>query len=121
MLISICAATTLIALLYEGGTTAHSLFSYPVEEEDDIDDIHPTDYHFFPRWKHLFKISVIFWDDIVSNDRSLFEVVLRAMATAWEKTRYYICICTGDFAQACLFCLLILNTTGTYCLHLRSI
>jgi hypothetical protein len=38
LLISICAATSLAALLYEGATTAHSLFSYPVEDETDVDD-----------------------------------------------------------------------------------
>ena len=100
MLIAICAATTLAALLYEGGTTAHSLFGYPVVEEEDIDDIHPMDCHFSPdRSEFLREVSVIFWDEIVSNDRALFEAVLRAMSTAWEKTRYYIFICAGDFAQ----------------------
>ncbi len=38
LLISICAATGLAALLFDGATTAHSLFNYPVEEEDDVDD-----------------------------------------------------------------------------------
>jgi len=38
LLISICAAPSLAALLYEGATTAHSLFSYPVEDETDVDD-----------------------------------------------------------------------------------
>ncbi len=38
LLISICAAAILAALLYEGATTAHSLFSYPVEGETDVDD-----------------------------------------------------------------------------------
>jgi hypothetical protein len=38
LLISICAATGLAALLFDGTTTAHSLFNYPVEEEDDVDD-----------------------------------------------------------------------------------
>jgi hypothetical protein len=38
ILITICAATSLAALSYEGATTAHSLFSYPVEDETDVDD-----------------------------------------------------------------------------------
>ena len=33
LLISICAPTRLAALLYEGATTAHSLFRYPVEDD----------------------------------------------------------------------------------------
>jgi hypothetical protein len=38
LLISICAATGLAALLFDGATTAHSLFNYPVEEGDDVDN-----------------------------------------------------------------------------------
>ena len=38
ILITICAATTLAALLFEGATTAHSLFNYPVVEEEDVDE-----------------------------------------------------------------------------------
>jgi hypothetical protein len=36
--ISICTATGLAALLFDGATTAHFLFNYPVKEEDDVDD-----------------------------------------------------------------------------------
>ena len=39
LLNSICAATSLAVLLYEGATTAHSLFRNPVEDEMDVDDI----------------------------------------------------------------------------------
>jgi hypothetical protein len=42
LLIAICAATSLAALLFEGSVTAHYLFSYPVEDEDDVDDLNPT-------------------------------------------------------------------------------
>jgi hypothetical protein len=38
LLISICACTSLAALLFEGAMTSHSLFGYPVEDENDIDD-----------------------------------------------------------------------------------
>jgi hypothetical protein len=38
LLISICAATSLAALLYEEATMAHSLLSYPVEDEMDVGD-----------------------------------------------------------------------------------
>jgi hypothetical protein len=37
VMIQCCAATTLAALLFEGATTAHSLFRYPVIEEIDKD------------------------------------------------------------------------------------
>jgi hypothetical protein len=43
LLISICAAATLVALIFKGATTAHSLFGYPVEEEEDVDDQNPTE------------------------------------------------------------------------------
>jgi hypothetical protein len=38
LLISICAASSLAALSFDGETTAHSLFSYPVKDETDVDD-----------------------------------------------------------------------------------
>jgi hypothetical protein len=41
-LITICMATSLAALSFEGAVTAHSSFGYPVEDEEDVDDINPT-------------------------------------------------------------------------------
>jgi hypothetical protein len=41
-LIAICAATSLAALSFEGAVTAHSLFGYPVEDKDNVDDLNPT-------------------------------------------------------------------------------
>jgi hypothetical protein len=38
LLITICAQSSLAALTFDGATTAHSLFLYPVEDENDIDD-----------------------------------------------------------------------------------
>jgi hypothetical protein len=37
LLKGICAATSLAALSFEGAVTAHSLFGYPVEDEEDVD------------------------------------------------------------------------------------
>jgi hypothetical protein len=42
LLIAICAATSLAALSFEGAVTAHSLFDYPVEDKDNVDDFNPT-------------------------------------------------------------------------------
>jgi hypothetical protein len=42
LLIAICAAKSLAALSFEGAVTAHSLFGYPVEDEEDVDDLNPT-------------------------------------------------------------------------------
>jgi hypothetical protein len=42
LLIAICAASSIAALSFEGSVTAHSLFGYPVEDKDDVDDLNPT-------------------------------------------------------------------------------
>ncbi len=42
LLIAICAATSLAALLFEGAVTAHSLFGCPVEDKEVVDDLNPT-------------------------------------------------------------------------------
>ncbi len=42
LLIAICAATSLAALSFEGAVMAHSLFGYPVEDKEDVDDLNPT-------------------------------------------------------------------------------
>jgi hypothetical protein len=41
-LIAICAATSLAALSFVGAVTACSLFGYPVEDKEDVDDLNPT-------------------------------------------------------------------------------
>ncbi len=68
-LISICAATGLVVLLFDGATTAHSLFNYPVEEEDDVDDQDRPQCDFNKQQSDFLKeVSVIFWDEFISND-----------------------------------------------------
>ena len=100
LLIAISAATSLAALSFKGAVTAHSLFGYPVEDEVDIDDLNPT------RCKvkkeqadFLHEVSVIFWDEYISNDCNLMEAVLEQLKTLWGKPRYYVFVCAGDFAQ----------------------
>ncbi len=39
LLIAICAAP---ALSFEGAVTAHSLFGYPVNDKDNVDDLNPA-------------------------------------------------------------------------------
>jgi hypothetical protein len=41
LLIAICAAMSLAVLSFESAVTAHSLFGYPVEDEEDVDDLNP--------------------------------------------------------------------------------
>ncbi len=69
LLISICSATSLAALLSNGATTAHSLFNYPVEEEDDVNNQDCPQCGFNKQRSDFLKeVSVIIWDEFISND-----------------------------------------------------
>jgi hypothetical protein len=103
ILITICTATSLAALSYEGATTTHSLFLYPVEDENDVDDQNLAGCNF--KQEHcyfLYEISVIFLDEFISNDCILIEAVLEEFKTRWDTPRYYVFVCASDFAQACM-------------------
>jgi hypothetical protein len=64
ILITICTATSLATLSYEGAITAHSLFLYPVEDETDVDDQNFAGCNFNQeRCDFLYEISVIFWGE----------------------------------------------------------
>jgi hypothetical protein len=99
----ICTAMSLAALSYEGATTAHSLFLYPVEDETDVDYQNLAGCNFNQeRCDFLYEISVIFWDEFISNDHILMEAVLEEFKTRWDTPHYYIFVCAGAFAQACM-------------------
>ncbi len=102
-LISICAATSLAASNFDGTTAAHSLFSYLVEDETDVDDQDLTtcDFNKEP-CDYLRKVSVIFWDEFISNDHILMEAVLEEFKLRRDRPRYYVFVCAGDFAQVCI-------------------
>lgn len=100
ILIALCASTSLAALIYDGALTAHSLFSYPVEDESDIDDVDLPMCNFRKeRSEFLYQVSVIFWDEFISNDRMLIEAVIDAFKSTWDKPRYFVFVCAGDFCQ----------------------
>jgi hypothetical protein len=102
ILITICAATSLAALSCEGATTAHSLFLYPVEDETDVDDQNLAGCNFNKeRCDFLYEISVIFWDESISNNCILMEAVEK-FKTRWDTPCYYVFVCAGDLAQACM-------------------
>jgi hypothetical protein len=62
--------------LFEGAVTAHSSFGYPVQDEEDVDNINPTRCEINNERKDfLFEVSVIFWDKFISNDRIHMEAV----------------------------------------------
>jgi hypothetical protein len=105
LLIAIWAATSLTALSFEGAVIAHSIFGYPVEDKDNVDDLNPT-------WckvkkeqvDFLNEVSVIFWDEYISNDYNLMEAVLEQLKMLWKKPQYYVFVCAGDFAQVSIHC-----------------
>ncbi len=98
-----CAATSLAALSYEGAPTAHSLFLYPVEDETDVDNQNLAGCNFNKeRCEFLHEVSVMFWDEFISNNCILMEAVLQEFKTRWDTPRYYVFVCAGDFAQSCM-------------------
>ena len=100
ILIALCASTSLAALIFDGALTAHSLFAYPVEDESDIDDIDLPMCNFRKeRCEFLYQVSVIFWDEFISNDRMLIEAVIDAFKSTWDMPRYFVFVCAGDFCQ----------------------
>jgi hypothetical protein len=50
----------------------------------------------------LLEQSVIFWDEFISNNCILMEAVLEEFKTRWDTPRYYVFVCAGGFAQACM-------------------
>ena len=85
ILISIRAATGLAALLFEGATTAHSLFGYPVEDVTDVDDQNLATCDFKQeRSEFLHEIYVFFWVEFINNDCMLTEAVLEESKTRWD-------------------------------------
>jgi hypothetical protein len=99
----ICSATSHAALSYEGATMSHSLFLYPVEDETDVNNQNLSGCNFNQeRCDFLYEISAIFWDEFISNDCILMEAVLEEFKTRWVSLRYYVFVCAGDFAQACM-------------------
>ena len=47
----------------------------------------------------LKEVTVIFWDEFISNDCNIIEAVLKQFSTLWEEPKYYVFVCAGDFAQ----------------------
>jgi hypothetical protein len=77
------------ALLFEGAVTAHSLFGYPVEDKEDVDYLNPTRCEVKKEQADfLHVVSVIFWDEYISNDCNLMEAVLEQLKMLWKKPWY---------------------------------
>jgi len=95
-----CASTGLAATTYENFNTAHSLFKYPVVEEEDRDEASVTESQLSlecnpKRFELLTSTDLIVWDEFPSNNRDLFEAVCRALNDLQGK----VCVTFGDFEQ----------------------
>ena len=96
VLIKVCAATTLAALLYDHGVTAHNLFKFPVVEETDKDMDFQAECELDKdeeRLECLTATVVIFWDEFCSNDKELFEAVIRYFR---QRGKGFLFVCAGD-------------------------
>jgi len=97
----VCAATGLAATLYDGGTTAHSLFKIPVEEIDvEAEDDEGRELtcqlpEGSQRLELLLATDLIVWDEFPNNHRHSFEAVYRAM----KGFKGRILVACGDFRQ----------------------
>ncbi len=101
--ITICTQSSLAALIFDGANMAHSLFLYPLEDENYIDDQNLPTCNFNKECcDFLYEVSVIFWDEFISNDHILIEAVLQEFKTRWNTPRFYVFVCAGDFAQVCI-------------------
>ena len=94
ILITICTATSLAALSYEGATTDHSFFLYPVEDETDVDNQNLAGCNFNQEGcDFLYEVSVIFLDEFISNNCILMKAVLEEFKTRWDTPRYsFLCV-----------------------------
>src|SRR3546814_16233614 len=77
----VCAATGLAATLYEGGTTAHSLFKIPIEDEADLEDEEHELKCKLPcnsqRLELLMATNLVVWDEFPNQHRHSFEAAYK--------------------------------------------
>jgi hypothetical protein len=93
-----CASTALAATNYDDFTTAHSLFCFPVFEEDEIDESEPPrcQMEANPERKELLDAArVIIWDEMICNHKQLYEAAYRET----ECFKGKVLICMGDWRQ----------------------
>ena len=93
-----CASTGLAATLYEGFETAHSLFKFPVIEDDERDVDTPIECNLLNtsnRLEFLQNVDLILWDEFPSCDREVFEAAYRALNGFQDK----IVVTMGDMRQ----------------------
>ena len=75
--------------MFEGATTAHSLFGYSVEDETEVDDQNLATCDFKQeRSEFLHQVYVFFWDEFINNDCMLMEAVWEENTTRWDHPRH---------------------------------
>jgi hypothetical protein len=93
-----CASTGLAATIYDDFYTAHELFCFPVVEEGEEDESAPPYCQFEnnqQREELLKEARVIIWDEMVSNNKDIYEAAHRGLQQFHGK----ILICMGDWRQ----------------------
>ena len=93
-----CASTGLAATNYDGFETAHSLFCFPVIEDQDKDESDPPKCNFDSKSgrKELLDASkVIVWDEFFSNHKELYESAYHSL----QEFKGKVVICLGDIRQ----------------------
>ena len=93
-----CASTGLAATLYEGFETAHSLFKFPVIEDDEREVDTPIECNLINspnRLEYLKNVDLILWDEFPSCDREVFEAAYRALNGFIDK----VVVTMGDMRQ----------------------
>jgi len=93
-----CASTGLAATIYEGFETAHSLFKFPVIEEDEREIDTPVECQLLKspnRLQYLKEVDLILWDEFPSCDREVFEAAYRALHRFEGK----VIVTMGDLRQ----------------------
>ena len=92
------ASTALAATLYKDFETTHSLFKFPVVEEQDKDSNLPTECLLsnHPQRLELLRATTLFvFDEFPSLDREVFEGIYKEM----KQFRNKVVVCIGDFRQ----------------------
>jgi tRNA A37 threonylcarbamoyladenosine biosynthesis protein TsaE len=92
----VAASTTLAATNYDNASSAHSLFNYPVVEEEDRDMENRVECQLrgTERYILLQHCTIIFWEEFISNHKELYEAVECALIGL-----PIIFVTIGDFRQ----------------------
>ena len=93
-----CASTGLAATVYDNFNTAHSLFKFPVVEDQDRDEDREIRCQLkrdSNRYQLLKAANLIVWDEFPSNHKEVFEAAYRAL----DGFQNQVVICFGDFRQ----------------------